>query len=216
MTQSSTNGSGRAPRSLAKSAATRRRVLDAAAHVLVNNGYAGTRLSDIAAEAGLQAGSLYYHFDSKEQLVEEVLRYGVQFTHAHVRVVIDQLPDSATAGQRLSAAIGGFLEAIMELRYMSPAYLRSYRQLPEDMRERLRPTRRSFGKFWEELVDAAIASGEVRTDIDPYTLRLFIVHTLEQIPEWPDSAQRSAQEMSDMMRKLIFDGVAGPDTNESR
>jgi AcrR family transcriptional regulator len=35
-----------------------------------------TQLSEIAAEAGAQCGSLYYHFESREELIEEVLLEG--------------------------------------------------------------------------------------------------------------------------------------------
>ncbi|GEM31258.1 TetR family transcriptional regulator [Nocardia neocaledoniensis NBRC 108232] len=205
----SSTASTRPARGLSKSAATRRRVIDAAARLLVTHGYSGTRLSDVADEAGLQAGSLYYHFSSKEALVEEVLRYGIQFTHGQVRVVVDQLPENATPGQRLAAAVDGFVAAILELGYMSPAYIRSYRQLPAEIQDRLRPIRQAFGRLWEELIDAAIDSGELRSDIDPYVLRLFIVHTLEQVPEWPEKTRRSITDISATMRTLLFAGVAG-------
>ncbi len=59
-----------------KSQKTRERVLDAAAKIFRQKGYAATRLADIAAAADTQAGSLYYHFDSKEQLLDEVLERG--------------------------------------------------------------------------------------------------------------------------------------------
>ncbi|MGY2114913.1 TetR/AcrR family transcriptional regulator [Nocardia gipuzkoensis] len=209
MTQSSTNGQAKSARPATKSAATRRRVIEAAARVLVNRGYNATRLSDIAAEAGMQAGSLYYHFDSKEALVEEVLRYGVQFTHAHVRVVVEQLPDSATAGERIRAAVDGFLEATLELGTMSPAHVRTFHQLPDEIKERLRPARRAFGRFWAELIDAGVASGEIRSDIDPLALRLFIIGTLERVAEWPPAARRGSRDLSGIMQALIFDGVGG-------
>jgi AcrR family transcriptional regulator len=57
-------------------ARTRRRILDAAAEVFSEQGY-GARLSDIAERAGMKTGSLYYHFDSREDLVAEVLRLGI-------------------------------------------------------------------------------------------------------------------------------------------
>lgn len=207
MAQPNTSGSARPTRPLAKSAATRRRVIEAAARMLVEQGYAATRLSDIAAAAGLQTGSLYYHFDSKESLVEEVLRYGVQFTHTHVRVIVEQLPESATAGDRLAAAVGGFLEATLELGNMSPAHVRTFHQLPPEIQDSLRPIRRAFARFWEELIDAAIASGEIRDDIDPLVLRSFIISSLEQVAEWPGQARHSVRNLSEVMRTLIFDGV---------
>jgi TetR/AcrR family transcriptional regulator, cholesterol catabolism regulator len=53
---------------LSKSARTRSRILDAAAHVLSVKGYAGTRLSDVADYAELQAPAIYYYFASREDL----------------------------------------------------------------------------------------------------------------------------------------------------
>jgi AcrR family transcriptional regulator len=186
--------------------------MNAAARVLLDRGYAGTRLADIADEAGLQAGSLYYHFDSKEKLVEEVLRYGVQFAHAHVRATVEELPESATPGERLEAAVRGFLEATLELGDMSPAHIRTFHQLPPDIQERLRPVRRAFGRFWEELVDAAISAGDVRGDIDPYILRVFIINALERVSDIRPRSRRAASELSATMRTLIFDGIGNAAT----
>ena len=202
-------GPGRSPRPLAKSAATRRRILDAAARVLMDNGYAAARLSDIAEHAGLQAGSLYYYFPSKDDLVEEVLRYGVQFTHAHVRSAVEELPAGAGAGDRLHAAVGAHLEAMLELGDLAPAHVRTFNQVPAEMQERLRPVRRSFGNFWASLVDEATSDGELRDDVDPYVIRLFIVNLLERVPEWPLRTRQSAEALGDTLRKLIFDGVGG-------
>ena len=47
---------------------SRERVLAAAAKIFVERGYAGTTMRAIADDVGLKAGSLYYHFPSKELL----------------------------------------------------------------------------------------------------------------------------------------------------
>ena len=207
--RSARSGPGRLPRPLAKSAATRRRILDAAARVLMDSGYAAARLSDIAEHAGLQAGSLYYYFSSKDDLVEEVLRYGVQFTHAHVRSAVEELPDTATAGERLHAAVSAHLESMLELGDLAPAHVRTFNQVPLEMQERLRPVRRSFGNFWATLVDDATSAGELRDDIDPYVIRLFVVNILERVPEWPLRTRQSADALATTLRTLLFDGVGG-------
>ena len=46
----------------------RRRLLDAALHVIRAQGYAGTRVDDICAAAGLTKGAFFHHFASKEEL----------------------------------------------------------------------------------------------------------------------------------------------------
>ena len=64
---------------------TRSRILNAAASVLAREGYAAATLTEIAAVAKMQAGSLYYHFDSKEAIVEEVLRVGIDHARTAIR-----------------------------------------------------------------------------------------------------------------------------------
>src|SRR3954451_4366808 len=75
-----------------KSERTRQRILDAAAEVLDERGYAEARLTDIAAGAGMQAGSLYYHFSSRDELVGEILRLGIENSWDLVAAAVAGLP----------------------------------------------------------------------------------------------------------------------------
>ena len=54
-----------------EAAATRQRIIKAAAAAFRKNGIAGTGLSDLMAAAGLTHGGFYRHFDSKDQIVAE-------------------------------------------------------------------------------------------------------------------------------------------------
>ena len=74
-----------------KSEATRARILDAAAKIISTKGYAAARLADIASEADTQAGSLYYHFESREALVEEVLDIAIDRVTAYVEEQVKRL-----------------------------------------------------------------------------------------------------------------------------
>ena len=49
-------------------------ILDAALQEFSAAGYAGARMDDIAARAGLSKGGLYAHFASKEEVFEALLR----------------------------------------------------------------------------------------------------------------------------------------------
>ena len=63
---------------LAKSAISQKRVLDAAAKIFRDYGYAGTTMRAIADEADLKAGSIYYHYKSKDDLITAVLDLGIR------------------------------------------------------------------------------------------------------------------------------------------
>jgi len=95
-------GPGRPPNQRDQAAAEARdRILAAAAECIVRDGLAKVRMAGIAREAGVSAGLLHYHFDTKEQLFAEVLTY----SHRLSSVLNQQLLQHAgnDAPQRLSA-----------------------------------------------------------------------------------------------------------------
>ncbi|QMU70066.1 ScbR family autoregulator-binding transcription factor [Streptacidiphilus sp. P02-A3a] len=56
-----------------RAATTRRAVLEAAAHLFDEKGYAGTSISDISALSGRTSGAIYFHYTSKENLARAVI-----------------------------------------------------------------------------------------------------------------------------------------------
>ena len=72
-----------------EAAATRQRIIKAAAAAFRKNGIAGTGLADLMAAAGLTHGGFYRHFDSKDQIVAEACT-------AAVESLVDQLAAAAS------------------------------------------------------------------------------------------------------------------------
>src|ERR1700739_1719546 len=87
-----------------KSALARARILAAAAHVLSVKGYAGLRLTDVAAEAEIQAPAIYYYYASRDELIEEVMWAGIADMRQHVAAALSGLPDGTPPLDRLLAA----------------------------------------------------------------------------------------------------------------
>src|SRR5256885_7454296 len=119
-----------------KSEQTRARLLDAAARVFRDKGYAGARLSDIADAAEMHTPGVYYYFPSKEDLVEEVLRAGVARAAAFVEERVAAVPEGGSALDRLRAAIEGHVLMVLEIGDYTSANIRIFGQLPEDIRHR--------------------------------------------------------------------------------
>ena len=80
----------------AKSAGTRRRLLELAAQLLVDRGYSAVSMHDIAAAAGLTKGAVYGHFRSKGQLLVEVIRWMLA-ERDHSPTTIEALSDPERA-----------------------------------------------------------------------------------------------------------------------
>jgi len=69
---------GRRGPSPAKTAATRRALIEAALTEFLDNGFAATRMTDVAMRAGLAKGTAYLYFADKEALFADVLREVMQ------------------------------------------------------------------------------------------------------------------------------------------
>ena len=108
-----------------KSALTRSRILDAAARVLSERGYAGLRLADVADVAELQAPAIYYYFPSREDLIEEVMWAGIADMREHVASVLDDTPDGTSALDRLLIAAEAHLRHELEISDYTTASIRN-------------------------------------------------------------------------------------------
>ncbi|GAA0612343.1 hypothetical protein GCM10009547_12960 [Sporichthya brevicatena] len=167
-----------------KALATRGRILDAAAKVFRQNGYTGTRLSDIAAAANTQAGSLYYHFASREDLVREVLRVAQERTNDFVMRRVDSLPESTSSLDRLREAFAAHLAAVLEIGDYTAATLRILGQVPEEIRASTLELQREYGLYFKHLFESARDDGSLRADLDIYACRMMILGAMNASPDW--------------------------------
>jgi AcrR family transcriptional regulator len=84
--------------------ARRKAILDAGLAVFAAQGFAATKLDDVAAEAGVAKGTIYLHFRDKEDLLQQIVREAVSPVIARLET-LSQLPDVPTA-----VALGGMFE----------------------------------------------------------------------------------------------------------
>jgi AcrR family transcriptional regulator len=197
---------------LTKSERTRGRILDAAADVLAERGYAAARLSDIAERAGIKTGSLYYHFESREALVAEVLRIGIRTAWDHVALAIGRLPSSASPLDRLSVAIRAHTTAVVGLdRYVS-AQARTVNQLPAGLASEHREDQRAYGAYWDDLFRAAQAAGQVDPATDLFAARMMAFGAMNWTVEWfRERDDASITRLADEAVRVLVHGI-GADT----
>lgn len=190
-----------------KSERTRARILDAAAEVFSEQGY-GARLSDIAERAGMKTGSLYYHFDSREDLVTEILHRGVETSFGQVRDAVDALPGTATAIDRLAAAVRAHTMSILEISDYASARARIVGQVPPAVAKAHQADQRAYGSYWNELFEAAQRAGDIDPDVDLFVVRMLALGAMNWIAEWsPLAGRRSAEAIADQTVAAVLGGV---------
>jgi TetR/AcrR family transcriptional regulator, cholesterol catabolism regulator len=186
----------------------RKQILDAAAKVLARRGYIGAQLSEIAEEAGTQSGSLYYHFESREQLIEEVLHEGVRLSFARARGVVEAMQQEATPLDRLTAALRAHLKFQLVESDYARAVSRSIGESPEEMWKRVNDKFRAYGRFFDGLIQAAMKSGEIDSRVDRSALRMLLIGAANYTPEWyRRGGSSSVEEIADLLVRLVLRGV---------
>src|SRR5712692_976585 len=92
---------GRPP--VSESTQTRQRILDGARECFVRLGYDQTTVKDIASAAGITAGAIYYHFDSKQDIFVAVYRWVQELVFGEFERVVSE--SGGTLVDRFSALL---------------------------------------------------------------------------------------------------------------
>jgi len=194
-------GTGRAGDPTVRGA--RERILEAAAKVIGEKGFAGTRLADVAEMAGLQAPALYYYFDSRLDLIAQVIYEGQDRLQAYVDAALDDLPADAVPLTRLDTVIRSHLEVELRESAFARAVSRNGSQMPAGIRQVLRAKARTYLDLWDRELQRLLKCDELPEHIDPRIVRMMIVGSLNQATEWfrPehgdfDEVVRTAQNMA--------------------
>jgi len=76
-------------------------IIEAAVRVFARKGYFNARVSDIAREAGIAAGTIYLYFDTKEDILVTLFREKMAAFVDAVRQAIAEEPDAVAKLRRL-------------------------------------------------------------------------------------------------------------------
>lgn len=165
-------------------ARSRRLILDTAAELFSTQGYAATGLRQIADRVGIRTASLYYHFVSKERMLEEIMRIAVEDTARHTRDAVGGLPADATPKDRIEAAVRGHLHGLHGNPHYTSVNIKG--QVPRDVYRLTRPQRDGYSDYWRALLEDAQRTGWLKPELQISLLRPLILGTLNRTLTWFD------------------------------
>lgn len=179
-------------------------ILDAAAEIIVREGYDACTMRAVAALVDMKAGSLYYHFKSKDEIVEEILNQGIETLYARVSGTIRGLPKEAPFAQRLSAAVEVHITSLIG---KDQRYMHVYEHLPLVIRRRSRKMREKYAQLWHDLFADGVASGEADAAHDLRLLVPYFLGGLNRVPEWSRTSGASSEQIAGLAVATLLDGI---------
>ena len=184
---------------------TRTRLLDVAAQRFLEDGYVETSLRSIAEAMGIKAGSIYYHFESKDEILAEVLDTGIKLITRSVQSALDGVTDPR---HRLTTAITAHLGALFEHGAYTACHVRVFHQAPIAVQERTTVGRDRYESLWNDLLEEAAQTGLLSTAVDPVLARLFLLGALNNTVEWFSEGDQTVEAVAHTFSLLFLDGAA--------
>jgi AcrR family transcriptional regulator len=173
--------------------------------VFNERGYDGTSMEDLARRLGISKSSIYYHVESKEELLALALDRALDGLFA----VADEVTASGgPAIQRLERLVRGSVGVLADRLPYVTLLLRARGNTRTERRALAR--RREFDQIVADLVAEAEQDGEIRPDVDPAITARLLFGLVNSLVEWYRPGRRaatSAGELADAVCAVAFDGL---------
>jgi AcrR family transcriptional regulator len=181
-------------------------LLRAAAVLFRSQGFAATTTRDIAAAAGMQSGSPFYHFKSKDALLFAVMQEGMHAALARQRAALP-----ATAKQSPQAQLRGLVQTHFQVLLgpdsdFIPVMLYESRSLNSDQRAALSALQSEYEALWTPVLAALHASGALRAPVG--LARLLILGALNWSVQWFDPGKSATVDDLTQAALALFLGEA--------
>ena len=160
------------------------RIIEAAARVFAQKGYAGAAVADIAVNAQIGKGTIYAYFESKEDLFFAVFEWFMLQTGAAAKVSISHLGGSAAQRlEALSDSIMGMWDEIKDAFILTIEFwaASSSSQMRERFKEAFRRLYEEFRTIVVSLIRDGIERGEFRSDVNAESVAAALVGTWDAL-----------------------------------
>ena len=180
-------------------------VLSNAARLFREKGFERTSLKEIAEACNMLPGSLYYRYNSKEALLVELMRRGVDLVTAEVESAYASSDDPV---ERLRLCINAHLRALLVDSDAVHVLLFEWRALGPEAREEIIELRDQYESLWADILETMIAQGVIRKNVDGRLLRLIGLGALNWVATWFDpNGAHSLDTIGDLIWQIAMDGV---------
>jgi TetR/AcrR family transcriptional regulator, cholesterol catabolism regulator len=163
---------------LTKGKQARERIISVAETLFNKQGFDGASMRDIAAAAKMQPASMYYHFDSKEELLWAVWeKGGVELLNR----VTDAISLKTDPWQRMETACVAHITGLLDWRranqilFVMPPW-----HYPESIKARVISLRDEYEKIFASLIEEL----PLRAKVDKRYLRLSLIGALSWSLFW--------------------------------
>lgn len=165
---------------MSKGEETKEKILQQAAELFNQQGYAGSSISDIMRVTGLQKGGIYNHFKSKDDLALQAFDFAIAQLRQHYLAAIHS---KRHAIERLQAIISVFRSYVDNPPIKGGCPLLNTAIESDDahpaLRQRAQQAMNSWRNLFYRIIQKGIEKGEIRSTVDADEVTTILIATLE-------------------------------------
>ncbi|KJV33411.1 TetR family transcriptional regulator [Aquitalea magnusonii] len=179
----------------------RMELVRAAAKLFRDQGYERTTVRDLGNAVGLQSGSLFYHFRTKEEILVAVMALGITATTEQLSEAIAR---ARSPRDKLSALFHVHLNSLLgDNQAALEVMLYEWRSVSAAAKPGLIVLRDRYEALWQEVLDEAAAAGLVKQDTR--LLRRTLLGSLHWSVQWYKSeGELSVDALAERMLALVL------------
>lgn len=174
--------------------------------MFAERGLRATTVRDIADGAGILSGSLYHHFSSKEEMVDEVLRGFLEWLFARYREIVDNEPNPL---ERFKGLFMASFEAIEQWHAQVVIYQDEAKRLSSQPRfSYIEDLNKQQRRMWIDVLRQGMQEGYFRADLDVDLVYRFIRDTTWVSVRWyKPGGPLTAQQVGRQYLAIVLGGI---------
>lgn len=168
-------------------------------------GYPATTVRDIARGLNMQAGSLYAHIGSKEDVLWEIVeRAAAQFMQAVSPIAESSLP----ASEKLREMVRAHVQVVADNLDNATIFLHEWKFLGAERRAQVGEQRDLYEGLYRGVIEEGVRSGDFGAGTDPKMAAVLVLSSVNWLPQWYNpSGPLSPAEVADRFSEIVLRGL---------
>ncbi|MDP9161939.1 MAG: TetR/AcrR family transcriptional regulator [Acidobacteriota bacterium] len=184
----------------------RQQILRIAARLFQQQGYDGTSMNDIAAALNLSKGGLYHHFQSKDEILFNLMDHAMDITQERV---INPVIKIADPEERLRMLIKLHIGVVLSERDREiTVMLHENHPLPPSLRKRINGRKKDYVHFMEKLIAEVQRKRQSNGSVNPRAAAFALLGMINWIYQWyqPEGTLHE-KELASQYAEILFAGA---------
>lgn len=180
-------------------------VLRTTARLFREQGYDRTTVKEIAEACNMLPGSLHYRYQSKEDILVDLMRLGLEQASLAVSQAVAGVTEPA---EQLRRGINAHLQILVSGSDMVYVLLFEWRSLRGSARREMIKLRDRYESLWAAMLKLLAEQGVIRKDMDLELLRLIGLGALNWVATWfREEGRYSLEDIGDFVWRMIRSAV---------